>query len=354
MSAIELLGVCKSFGATRVLSDVELTVPAGSITAVLGASGSGKTTILRLIAGFEQLDSGTLSIAGELLDDGQRSVRPQQRGVGYVPQDGALFPHMTVLDNIGFGLARQDREPATRRQLALVGLEGLEHRYPHELSGGQQQRVALARALAIEPSVVLLDEPFSSLDASLRAELGRDVARILRAAATTSVLVTHDQNEALALADQIAVLEDGRVVARDDPRSLYRDPPDLFAAGSIGEANVLVGEAHGTRAHCALGEVALRTNGRRPPDGPAHLLLRPEQLTLHLQATAEATRATVLELRYHGHDGLAHVVLDHPDRETVLARVPGELVLEPGQQVWVGASGPAHAWANQVAISQRG
>ncbi|MGA9316088.1 MAG: ABC transporter ATP-binding protein [Solirubrobacteraceae bacterium] len=345
MSAIELLGVCKSFGRTRVLSDVELTVPAGSITAVLGASGSGKTTMLRLVAGFEQLDSGTIAIAGQTLDDGQRSVRPQQRGVGYVPQDGALFPHLTVLGNVGFGMARKDRERATRRLLELVGLEGLERRYPHELSGGQQQRVALARALAIEPSVVLLDEPFSSLDASLRAELGRDVARILRAAATTSVLVTHDQNEALALADQIAVLEDGQVVARDDPRSLYRDPPDLLAAGSIGEANVLVGETHGARARCALGDIELRMNGRRQPDGPARLLLRPEQLTLHLQARAEATRATVLELRYHGHDGLAHVVLDHPNRETVLARVSGELVLEQGQEVWVQASGPAHAWA---------
>jgi iron(III) transport system ATP-binding protein len=345
MSEIELLGVCKSFGATRVLSDVELTVSAGSITAVLGASGSGKTTMLRLIAGFEQLDSGTIAIAGQLLDDAQRSVRPQQRGVGYVPQDGALFPHMTVLGNIGFGLARKDRERAVDKLLELVGLEGLERRYPHELSGGQQQRVALARALAIEPSVVLLDEPFSSLDASLRAELGRDVARILRAAATTSVLVTHDQNEALALADQIAVLEDGRVVARDDPRALYRDPPDLLAAGSIGEANVLVGETHGARARCALGDIALRTNGHRQPDGPARLLLRPEQLTLHLQATAEATRARVLELRYHGHDGLAHVVIEHPEQETVLVRVSGELLLERGQEVWVQVSGPAHAWA---------
>jgi iron(III) transport system ATP-binding protein len=233
-----------------------------------------------------------------------------------------------------------------RKLLELVGLEGLERRYPHELSGGQQQRVALARALAIGPSVVLLDEPFSSLDASLRAELGRDVARILNAAATTTVLVTHDQNEALALADQIAVLEDGRVVARDDPRSLYRDPPDLLAASSIGEANILVGETHGDRARCALGDIALRTNGHRRPDGPARLLLRPEQLTLHLQVTAKATRATVLELRYHGHDGLAHVALENLERETVLVRVPGEIVLEQGQEVWVQASGLAHAWAD--------
>src|ERR1700735_5232155 len=288
MSAIELKGVAKSFGPTAVLTDIDLIVPPGSITAVLGASGSGKTTLLRRRAGFERVDSGTIAIDGRVVDDGQRSVRPQHRGVGYVPQDGALFPHLTVHKNVGFGLARAERSTVTEL-LGLVELTGLEQRYPHQLSGGQQQRVALARALAIEPSVVLLDEPFSSLDASLRAELGRDVARILRAAATTGVLVTHDQNEALALADQIAVLEHGRVVARDDPRSLYRDPPDLLAAGSIGEANVLVGETHGALARCALGDIALRTNGRRQPDGAARLLLRPEQLTLHLQATAEAT-----------------------------------------------------------------
>jgi iron(III) transport system ATP-binding protein len=344
MSTIELAGVCKSFGATRVLGDVGLTVPAGSITAVLGASGSGKTTMLRLIAGFEQLDNGTIAIAGQLLDDGRRSVRPQQRGVGYVPQDGALFPHLSVLGNVGFGLARQDRAQGVQEVLALVGLEGLERRYPHELSGGQQQRVALARALAIKPSVVLLDEPFSSLDASLRAELGRDVAGILRAGATTTVLVTHDQGEALALADQIAVLKDGRVVARDDPRTLYLDPADPAAARSIGEANILAAATHGAYASCALGEIALRTNGHREPDGPASLLLRPEQLTLHLQPRPGAVRASVLGFRYHGHDGLAQLVLDHPSRERVLVRVSSELVLEQGQEVWVQAGGPARAW----------
>ncbi|HTB49518.1 MAG TPA: ABC transporter ATP-binding protein [Solirubrobacteraceae bacterium] len=351
MSAIALNGVCKRFGATQVLTDVDLTVTAGSITAVLGASGSGKTTMLRLIAGFEQLDAGTITIAGRLVDDGHRSVRPQQRGVGYVPQDGALFPHLTVIGNIGFGLARGDRAVASEL-LELVGLDGLERRYPHQLSGGQQQRVALARALAIAPSVVLLDEPFSSLDASLRAELGRDVARILNGAATTTVLVTHDQDEALALADQIAVLQDGRIVARDAPRALYRNPSDLLAATSIGEANILAAETHNDHAHCALGCVPLQANGRRELDGAVHLLLRPEQLTLCLQATDGATRATVLGLRYHGHDGLAHVVLDHPDRETVLARVPGELVLEQGQDVWVQASGPGRAWAMPEVTSE--
>jgi iron(III) transport system ATP-binding protein len=344
VSAIELSGVCKHFGATRVLTDVELDAAAGSITAVLGASGSGKTTMLRLIAGFEQLDAGTISIAGRLLDDGRRSVRPQRRGVGYVPQDGALFPHLTVLGNVGFGLARAKRDRMVRQLLGLVGLEGLERRYPHELSGGQQQRVALARALAIEPNVVLLDEPFSSLDASLRAELGRDVVGILRAAATTTVLVTHDQDEALALADRIVVLHDGRVLAHDDPRDLYRDPPSALAARSLGEANILSAESYAGVAYCVLGAIPLSTNGRRARDGPVWLLLRPEQVMVQSHDGGCAVAASVIELRYRGHEGLVELLLEHPGAGTVLARVSGETLLTPGERVWVHASGPGLAW----------
>jgi iron(III) transport system ATP-binding protein len=335
--------VAKSFGATKVLTDIDLSVPEGSITAVLGASGSGKTTLLRLIAGFERLDSGTISIGGRLFDDGQRSVRPQHRGVGYVPQDGALFPHLSVIGNVGFGLARDERSVA-QEQIELVGLTGLEHRYPHQLSGGQQQRVALARALAIRPTIVLLDEPFSSLDAALRAELGRDVARILTLAEATTVLVTHDQDEALALADQIAVLRRGRVLARADPRSLYRDPPGLLAAKSIGEANILAAVVHREQAHCALGTVHLRVEEQARADGPVRLLLRPEQLALHLRPANGTVPATVIGLRYHGHEGLAQLELSHPDQETVLVRIAGDLLLAQGQDVWVEASGPAHAW----------
>jgi iron(III) transport system ATP-binding protein len=223
MSTIELRGVDKSFGATPVLRGIDLTAPAASVTAVVGASGSGKTTLLRLIAGFEQVDAGAIAIGGRVLDDGRRSVRPQFRGVGYVPQDGALFPHLTVTGNIGFGLARRERPAAAEELLDLVGLVGLERRYPHQLSGGQQQRVALARALAIRPSILLLDEPFSSLDAALKVELRRDVARILSEAATTTVLVSHDQDDVLALADRIAVLEQGRVVG--PPSSSVGDQP---------------------------------------------------------------------------------------------------------------------------------
>lgn len=344
MSVIELHSVAKRFDGTRVLEDVELTVPAASFTAVLGASGSGKTTLLRLIAGFEQLDRGTIEIGGKTVDDGHRTVRAQHRGVGYVPQDGALFPHLTAIGNIGFGLRRAERSVA-RELLDLVGLTGLERRYPHQLSGGQQQRVALARALAIRPSVVLLDEPFSSLDASLRAGLGRDVARILGETSTTAILVTHDQDEALALADQIAVLDRGRMVASADPRTLYRDPPDLTAATSLGEANLLVARIEDGRAHTAVGSIPILQTESSPATGASRLLLRPEQLTIDLDAEVEGARATVLEFHYHGHDALVRLKLDHLDGETLLARVPGETVLSAGQIVAVRVNGPGRAWS---------
>lgn len=347
MSAIELRQVAKGFGATPVLTDVDLAVPDGSMTAVLGASGSGKTTLLRLIAGFEHVDAGTVVIGEQMVDDGCHAIRPQHRGVGYVPQEGALFPHLTVTGNIGFGVPR--REQHTVAQLVdLVGLHGLEQRFPHQLSGGQQQRVALARALAIRPKVVLLDEPFSSLDASLRDSVRRDVTRILAETNTTTILVTHDQDEALALADQIAVLRDGNMVAAGDPRTLYRDPPDITAATFIGEANILTAHVQGDQARCALGTVTLHTNGsvalQRPLQGPSRLLLRPEQLVLHLQARANTVRATVVDSQYHGHDTLVRLALDDPDCHLLLARVSGDLALTPEQPVWVEVRGSGRAW----------
>ncbi|HEY1508730.1 MAG TPA: ABC transporter ATP-binding protein [Solirubrobacteraceae bacterium] len=343
MSAIELRSVAKRFAATPVLTDVDLTVAEGSITAVLGASGSGKTTLLRLIAGFEQLDGGTLKIGGRVVDDGQRTVSPQHRGVGYVPQEGALFPHLTVVGNIVFGLARRDRAKADEL-LELTGLADLRKRYPHQLSGGQQQRVALARALAIGPEVVLLDEPFSALDASLRTELRRDVERILHDTGTTTILVTHDQDEALGLAGQVALLADGRVRAAASPRELYRDPPDLGTATAIGEANILTALATTGYADCVLGSVPIRDDGAAV-DGPSRLLLRPEQLVLHLTHGKGSTAATVVELQYHGHDALARLRLRDHDTDTLLARVPGELALEPGQAVWIEVVGHGLTWS---------
>jgi iron(III) transport system ATP-binding protein len=348
MTDIELRGVTKRLGATSVLTGVDLLVPDGSTTAVLGASGSGKTTLLRLIAGFERVDSGAVSIGGRIVDDGTRGVRAQHRGVGYVPQEGALFPHLTVRGNIGFGLARRERDRVAEL-LELVGLRGLARRYPHQLSGGQQQRVALARALAVRPSVVLLDEPFSSLDASLRAEVRRDVAHVLAETGTTTVLVTHDQDEALALADQVAVLRDGRVVACAHPRMLYREPPDLAAATSVGEANILPAVLHGGRAHCVLGAVRTGRNGAAP-DGPGRLLVRPEQLVLHTDPVTGTVGATVARWQFHGHDALVTLVLNGTEPAEVLARVPGDLAVSSGQSVWVEVRGAGRAWSTTEAI----
>jgi iron(III) transport system ATP-binding protein len=340
VSAIELEHVVKRFGATPVLNDVGLSVASGSITAVLGPSGSGKTTLLRLIAGFERLDTGSISIGGQVLDDSRLVVRAQHRGVGFVPQDGALFPHLTALGNVAFGLARADRSVA-EGLLERVGLGGLGRRYPHQLSGGEQQRVALARALAISPRVVLLDEPFSGLDAGLRTSLGREVIEILRTEGTTTLLVTHDQSEALALADQVAVLDDGRIVALDDPRALYRDPAGVVAARSIGEANLLSATFDGDgQARCALGLVAFEG---AVPDGPSgQLLLRPEQLRLHAAPYAGAAAATLERLYYQGHDALAYLRLGE---ELLLARVPGTITAAAGDSVWVEVLGAGRVLA---------
>src|SRR3954469_7335465 len=280
MSSLTVQDVTKSFGATPVLTGVDLHVPSGSFTALLGPSGCGKTTLLRLIAGFDDPDAGTIAVDDAVVAGAGRSLAARRRGIGFVPQEGGLFPHLSVAGNVTFGLPRRERrdDGRVRELLTLVGLDpALAARQPHQLSGGQQQRVALARALAPRPLVVLLAEPFSSLDASLREETRQAVATALRAAGATAVLVTHDQAEALSMADQVAVLRGGRLVQLTDPRTLYRNPRDLDVATFVGEAVVLDADVRNGRARWALGELDL---AGAAPDGPAQVLLRPEQLRL--------------------------------------------------------------------------
>jgi iron(III) transport system ATP-binding protein len=243
VTELTVQGLHKAYGSNPVLTGLDLTVPAGSLTAILGPSGSGKTTLLRLLAGFDQADAGTVRIGGTIVDGPGEHVPPERRRIGYVPQEGSLFPHLTVAANVGFGLpARERRGPGVAGLLEAVGLAGLGKRYPHQLSGGQQQRVALARALAIEPALVLLDEPFASLDAHLRASVRADVQAIFRAAGTTAILVTHDQDEALSMADRVAVLRGGQIAQCAAPQDLYIRPADPQLARFIGEANLLDGE----------------------------------------------------------------------------------------------------------------
>ena len=273
MTGFDVRGVHKSYGGHRVLRGVDLIIETGSLTAILGASGSGKTTLLRVLAGFERADAGNVTMGDRVVDDGHRHLAPERRRVGYVPQEGALFPHLSVAGNVAFGLDRAARRGGRVNELLeLVGLADLGHRYPHQLSGGQQQRVALARALAINPTMVLLDEPFSSLDAALRASVRADVVTALRTAGATALLVTHDQDEALSMADRVAVLRDGVIAQIGAPQQLYDRPADVDLAGFLGEANVVPGRVHDGRIHTALGVLALQdgspSGSSALPDSP--------------------------------------------------------------------------------------
>ena len=279
-TSLELNGLRKRYGSVEALGGVHLQVPAGSRTAIVGPSGSGKTTLLRIIAGFEVPDAGRVVLGGRQLADGPDAVPAHQRGIGFVPQDGALFPHLTIEGTVGFGLPRSTPQRAERiaELMDMVALDiAMLSRRPHELSGGQQQRVALARALAQRPQLMLLDEPFSALDTGLRASTRKAVAQLLSGAGITTILVTHDQTEALSFADQVAVMREGQLVQAGRPVDLYLRPRDAAVAGFLGDAIVLPAQLAGGWADCALGRVAVNNSHC---SGAAQIMLRPEQLQL--------------------------------------------------------------------------
>ena len=300
-------GIVKSYGGRSILSGVDLDVPAGTITAVLGPSGCGKTTLLRILAGFDEPDAGDVHIAGDLVSGQGRVVPAHRRRVGLMPQEGALFPHLSVGANIAFGLPRTPRAATAetvRWWLAVIGLDGLADARPHQLSGGQQQRVALARALAARPRVLLLDEPFAALDAGLRVTVREDIAEIIRRSATTALLVTHDQAEALSLADNVALLMGGVVAQCGSPSEMYQRPATLAAARFIGTTVEIDGDCRGGRVHCALGTVPARLP---VADGPVTVALRPEQL--RLAGAGDGIAATLTARRFYGADTVVHVAL---------------------------------------------
>jgi iron(III) transport system ATP-binding protein len=346
MTALDVVGLAMSFGTTEVLTDVSLSVPKHSITAVLGSSGSGKTTLLRIIAGFERPRAGVVKLAGEVIEGPDRHVAPERRRLGYVPQEGALFPHLSVAANVGFGLGRRGgRSKRVDELLELVGLPDLGLRYPHELSGGQQQRVALARALAIEPPVVLLDEPFSSLDAALRISVRADISRVLRESGTAVVLVTHDQQEALSMADQVAVLRDGRVAQVGRPREIYAKPVDAEMAAFLGEANLVDAVVSDSVAVTALGR--LGTDTRIAASGTA--LIRPEQITISVGPDAAGLAGRIVEQTYQGHESVVTVApMVECGALTIRVRVHGPTAYEIGAEVRLTAVGDVPVWAAQA------
>lgn len=295
MTFLSVSGVGKRYGASAVLDDISFTAPKGGRTAIVGPSGSGKTTLLRIIGGFEPSNAGRITLDDEVLADASMFTPPHLRGVGFVTQDGALFPHLTVAENIGFGLDRGTPGRAARISELMNAVEldaTMARRRPHELSGGQQQRVALARALARKPKLMLLDEPFSALDAGLRENMRRFVADALRAAGVTALLVTHDQAEALSFAEQVVVLRDGRMAQAGTPQELYQKPIDPETARFLGDAIILSADVREGWAVCAFGRVPASAGART---GARQMMLRPEQISIMVASSPVENGDSVLE-----------------------------------------------------------
>jgi iron(III) transport system ATP-binding protein len=357
-TSLELQSIRKHYGAVAALGGVDLNVAPGSRTAIVGPSGSGKTTLLRIIAGFEAPDAGRVSLGGRQLADGPDAVPAHERGIGYVPQDGALFPHLTIEGNVGFGLPRNTPQRAERiaELMDMVALDtAMLARRPHELSGGQQQRVALARALAQRPKLMLLDEPFSALDTGLRASTRKAVAQLLGAAGITTILVTHDQAEALSFADQVAVMRGGLLVQAGRPLDVYLRPRDAAVAGFLGDSIVLTAQLAGGWADCALGRIAVNDSARQ---GAAQIMLRPEQLqvaevpveTAARGSPADACYGAVTDTDFGGSVCVLSVRLLHGagqapstgQDEPLLVHSTGMHAPAPGAMVRITVAGQAH------------
>ncbi|WP_454856554.1 ABC transporter ATP-binding protein [Promicromonospora soli] len=339
MSELKITGVSAGYGSETVLDDVELTVAEGATTAVLGGSGSGKTTLLRVVAGFLRPAEGTVTVGGRTVAGPGTWLQPERRGVGYVRQDGALFPHLSVAGNIAFGLPwpRRRHHDRVLELLDLVGLPAaIAERHPDQLSGGQQQRVALARALAPRPGLILLDEPFSSLDTALRAATREATARALRATGATVVLVTHDQDEALSFADEVAILQAGRFRQVASPRTVYREPVDAEVAEFLGDALLMAGSAADGGVTCRLGRLPVH---EADVDGDVDVMIRPEQLTL-TRPGAGVLDAVVRDVDYFGHDAVVELDLaDAEPGDPVRSRVLGVDAPAVGELVGVSVVG---------------
>ena len=336
--AVRVEALAKRFGDAQAVAGASFEAARGSMTALLGPSGCGKTTILRLIAGFEAPDAGSVSVDGAVVASPTSFTPPERRRVGMVFQDYALFPHLTVRKNVAFGVPRgEGRDRAVDAALDLVGVRPEAERLPHELSGGQQQRVALARALAAKPSVVLLDEPFSNLDADLRQRVRGETRRILREAGATAVFVTHDQDEAFALADAVCIMLRGAVVQCGPPEDVCLSPVSLEAARFLGAANILDGERDGESVTCALGTLSVANAGA--PAGAVKVSVRPETIRLRPERgpTVEA-EATSVEFR--GAYKAVFLRLACGAEVMSIVGVGAGVPIEAGERLRIGVNGP--------------
>jgi iron(III) transport system ATP-binding protein len=341
MSFLTVTALSMTYGRTPALSGIDMVVKQGSRTAILGPSGSGKTTLLRLIAGFAAPDAGSITLDGKVLTDPRNFVPAYLRGIGVVMQDGALFPHLTIAENIGFGLTSAlDRQSRVAEMLELVGLDRtLLSRKPDQLSGGQQQRVALARALVMKPRLLLLDEPFSALDTTLRTATRNAVTAALDAAGVTAILVTHDQAEALSFSDQVVLLEQGRLMQVGTPQDLYFRPRNASVAQFLGDTIILPATIANAQAHCSIGMVAVAADGFA---GQADILFRPEHIRVMVPG-AEGANAVVEATSFAGASTrITFQLLIDGDVAQTLTLPANGAELKVGTEVLLQAVGSAH------------
>lgn len=351
MTNLEIKDLGVHLGEKEVLTGLNLTVPSGSFAALLGPSGCGKSTLLRTIAGLVRPSSGAIRFGKQLVSVSSLVLPPHKRNIGYLPQEGGLFPHLSVEENVGFALAksmkREVRASVIEEMLELVGLAGFNRRKPHQLSGGQQTRVALARALATKPAIVLLDEPFSNLDYALRAEVSSEVVSLLKKTKTTSLMVTHDREDALVSADLIALMREGRVVQSGSPEDVYMHPISAQIAESTGDILELPA-IRVARKHL-ISPLHPRT---RKPFGKSEsgfLLVRPEEIRVvdsKARGSSKFTRATITQIHYYGHDAVLELGLPGVTKE-LKVRVTGPLKFEVGKSVFLEHVGPIR-WVSQI------
>lgn len=333
-TALSLTNVSKSFAGASVLRDLSLEVSKGEFLAVLGPSGSGKTTLLRLIAGFDSPDEGEIKISGNVVASGKIFVSADQRRVGYVPQDAALFPHLNVFDNVAFGLSglsKQAKADRVRSLLKLVSMESFEQAESMSLSGGQKHRIALARALAPEPELILLDEPFAALDAELRSRLREEIREVLDKVGATTLLVTHDQEEALSIADRVALLREGSFAQIGNPREIYSSPVDLKVATFLGDSVIVDGIIESGKVKTSLGQLTPLNKAGEGSKGK--VAIRPENFYLQPDLKGEST---VVGRQFFGHDAVLEV---QTPKQLIRARSSGPFAPEIGMKVTVWVRG---------------
>ncbi len=330
MTKLTVRNLAKSFDGISILKNLNLDLQSRELLAILGSSGVGKSTLLRLIAGFEEPNEGEISLGAEVISRPGYVLAPEKRKIGIVPQSAALFPHLTVSHNISFGLTKKDPE-RVRKLLELIELTEFESQKPALLSGGQQQRVALARALAPKPEIVLLDEPFAALDAELRERLREDVKRILKAEGATAILVTHDQEEALSLADRVAVLRDGEVVQIGTPKEIYTAPADVGIATFLGDAVVIQGKVENGKVVTDLGNLTALNHVSEGQVGK--VAIRSENFYLQPNPNGDSV---VVGRSFFGHDAVLEV---QTPKLTIRARSNGPFAPEVGMRVTVWVRG---------------